>query len=37
MLDFTGFVAQISEKNKLKQTDIRFVELFFRDNLEERA
>jgi len=25
MFDFTGFMAQIDEKSKLKQTDIRFI------------
>jgi len=29
MFDFTGFMAQKDEKNKLKQTDMRFIELFF--------
>jgi hypothetical protein len=33
MFDFTGFMAQIDEKGKLKQIDIRFVRLFFKDNL----
>jgi hypothetical protein len=37
MFDFTGFMAQIDEKGKLKQTDMRFIELFFKDNLEEKA
>jgi hypothetical protein len=37
MLDFTGFMAQIDEKGKLKQTDIRFIELFFKDNLKKKA
>jgi len=30
-------MAQINEKDKLKQIDIRFIELFFADNLEEKA
>jgi len=29
MFDFTGFMAQTDEKGKLKQTDMRFIELFF--------
>jgi len=29
MFDFTGFMAQADEKGKLKQTDMRFIELFF--------
>jgi len=29
MFDFTGFMAQKDEKNKLKQIDMRFIELFF--------
>jgi hypothetical protein len=36
-LNFTEFMAQIDEKDKLKQTDIRFIEIFFKDNLEEKA
>jgi hypothetical protein len=37
MFEFTGFMAQRDEKNKLKQTDIKFIELFFKDNLKEKA
>ena len=33
---FTVFMAQIDEKDKLKQTNIRYFELLFKDNLEEK-
>jgi len=37
MVDFRGFMAQKDKKNKLKQTDMIFIELFFGDNSEEKA
>jgi hypothetical protein len=37
MVDFRGFMAQKDQKNKLKQAYMKFIELFFRDNSEEKA
>jgi hypothetical protein len=37
MVDFRGFMAQKDQKYKLKQTYMKFIELFFRDNSEEKA
>jgi primosomal replication protein N len=37
MVDFTGFMAQKDQKNKLKQIYMKIIELFFGDNSEEKA
>jgi hypothetical protein len=37
MVDFTEFMTHKDENNKLKQTYMKFSELFFGDNSEGKA